>query len=104
LQEAYELFEEALEYHQDEEYDESIRMFKRIFYSFPDHNVGYTSAYNVACGYSLKGDKKNAIKWLEISIKNGFRKFKHMERDTDLDNIRDEPEYKKLIKKYKGED
>lgn len=104
LQEAFELFEEALEYHQDEEYDESIKMFKRIFYSFPDQNVGFTAAYNVACGYSLKGDKKNAIKWLEISIKNGFRNFRHMERDTDLDNIRNEPEYKELIKKYKGED
>lgn len=56
--------------------------------------------YDLACMYSLLNRKEEAIRALTISFEKGYRAFHHMEKDTDLDNIREMPEYKELIKKY----
>ncbi len=47
-------------------------------------------------------DKENAIKCLEKSLELGYLRFAHIERDFDMDFIRDTEEYKSLIKKYKS--
>jgi hypothetical protein len=108
LEEAREMFDDALSDHENAEYDKSIKAFKMIFYKFPEEQIGCISAYNVACGYSLKKLKEEAIDWLEISIARGFLQLppsrghqsmlEHIEDDSDLDNIRDEKRYKELIK------
>jgi tetratricopeptide (TPR) repeat protein len=54
--------------------------------------------YNLACFYSLDNDANNATKYLELAIKNGFKDFDKIKSDPDLDNIRNEEKYKKLIK------
>ena len=36
-----------------------------------------------------------------FGIELGYTDFKHLESDTDLDSIRDDPRYKKLLAKYK---
>ena len=56
--------------------------------------------YDLACMYSLLNRKEEAIRALTVSFEKGFRSFRHMEKDTDLDNIREMPEYKELIQKY----
>lgn len=103
LEEANQMFQQGFEHHQEEKYDEAIELFKKIVDKFPTHNLGYTSAYNIACAYSLKGDKKQALKWLETSVKNGFRNFDHIEQDSDLDNIRDEAEYQRILDEWDQE-
>lgn len=60
-----------------------------------------SSFYDAACLYSLMGEKQKSLSYLEKSLKNGFRRFSHIERDSDLDNIRNEQKFKELIKKYK---
>ena len=100
LQDAGELFEAALEAHRAKEFESSIRDFKRIYYAFRgEHEIASTSAYNVACGYALRGEKEHAIDWLEISIHSGFSKYDHMKQDTDLDNLRDEPRFRELMRR-----
>jgi tetratricopeptide (TPR) repeat protein len=97
-QEASEMFENALELHDKEKnFRESIRLFKRIYYNFPRTRLGSISAYNVACGYALSGKKDEAIDWLEICVKNGYNDFDHLRKDPDLDTLRDEKRYKKLL-------
>ena len=59
--------------------------------------MGFTSAYNVACGYALSGQKEEALDWLELSIKAGFSKIDHLRKDPDLDSLRNEKRYKKLL-------
>ncbi len=70
------------------------------------------SLYNIACAYSLKAgiektedatkkDIEKAIYYLKEAIKNGFRDFEQIKKDTDLDNIRDHPKFKKLLKEKK---
>jgi peroxiredoxin len=57
--------------------------------------------YNLACNYSLNKQKTEALAELDKSLEFGFWDWKHFKKDTDLDNIRDEDEYKATIKKWR---
>ncbi len=96
-QEAQQMFKEALALHEGTKFTDSIRLFKRIYYQFTDTEVGTISAYNVACGYALAGKKEEALDWLEMSVKGGYNDFDHLRKDTDLDGLRNEKRYKKLL-------
>lgn len=56
--------------------------------------------YEVACFYSIKEDKKLALKYLEKAYEAGFRSMNHIGFDSDMDLIRDTPEFKALFAKY----
>ena len=58
--------------------------------------------YNMACVYSLQGKTKKALEHLEKAIEAGFQDFGHMSEDPDMDNIRDEDRYKKMIEEAKA--
>lgn len=67
---------------------------------FPDDNGLF---YNNACLYSLANQKAKALTQLEIAFQKGFKSqgdYKHMQTDSDLDNIRNTPEFKALLEKY----
>ncbi|HZE95453.1 MAG TPA: hypothetical protein VE981_00345 [Planctomycetota bacterium] len=97
-QEAQEMFDNALELHdKDKNYREAIKLFKRIYYNFPKSKMGSIAAYNAACGYALSGQKEEAMDWLELSVKSGYADFDHLRKDTDLDGLRNEKRYKKLL-------
>lgn len=57
--------------------------------------------YDAACLYSIMEEKDKAILFLSKALENGYRNFAHMERDRDLDNIRNMQAYKDLVNKYK---
>lgn len=61
----------------------------------------YGNYYDAACLYSRMRDKENALKYLEMALQRGYNRFAHMERDFDLDFIRNTEEFKSLIEKYK---
>ena len=61
-----------------------------------------SSYYDAACLYSVIGEKRKAVNYLENALRKGYRRFAHIERDRDLDNIRNMQEFKDLIKKYKA--
>ncbi|MDO4367979.1 MAG: tetratricopeptide repeat protein [Bacteroidales bacterium] len=56
--------------------------------------------YDAACLYSIMGDKEKAIFYLRKSLENGFRRFAHIKRDRDLNNIRQTAEYKAIMAEY----
>ncbi len=53
--------------------------------------------YNAACIHSLLGDKEKAVGYLEKSVEFGFRDRDWVIMDRDLDSIRGEEGYKKLL-------
>lgn len=57
--------------------------------------------YNFACTYSLLNDKQNAIYYLQKSIDEGYLDYAHLQEDSDLDNIRNEKDFKVLNDKLK---
>ncbi len=53
--------------------------------------------YNLACIYSLAGNKKKALDYLEKAVKKGFNDLDLIKKDKDLDFIRNEKEFKEII-------
>ncbi|MBN2452804.1 MAG: hypothetical protein JXB40_00890 [Candidatus Omnitrophica bacterium] len=60
-----------------------------------------TIRYNLACDYSLLKRSDSCIEALEKAIKFGYRAFKHMDRDPDLEYIRRDARYGELLLRYR---
>lgn len=58
------------------------------------------NCYDAACLYSVMGEKEKALSYLRQSLENGYRRFAHIKRDRDLNNIRNTEEFKVLMKEY----
>jgi tetratricopeptide (TPR) repeat protein len=60
-----------------------------------------TIAYNLACDYSLLKDADRCLETLEKAIALGYRDFRYMTKDPDLDFIRHDNRYKALILRFR---
>ncbi len=54
--------------------------------------------YNAACFFAQMSEKHSAIQSLKDAVNAGYGNYEWLKRDTDLDSIREEPEYKELVK------
>lgn len=61
------------------------------------------SYYDAACLYSRMNRKNEAMEYLKKAFEHGYKRFAHIEVDYDMDILRDLPEFKELISKYKEE-
>lgn len=59
-----------------------------------------SKCYDAACLYSVMGEKEKALSYLRQSLEDGYRRFAHIKRDRDLNNIRNTEEFKVLMKEY----
>jgi tetratricopeptide (TPR) repeat protein len=84
----------AFRLNQEKRYREVIAVYEEILEADPDDD---TALYNTACAHSLLGEKEKAIAYLEQSVLAGFTDFGHIERDKDLDNIRAEAGYVRIL-------
>lgn len=53
--------------------------------------------YNKSCTYSLKGNVDKAIECLRRAIELDFEFKENAKEDIDFDNIRSNPEFRKLV-------
>jgi clan AA aspartic protease (TIGR02281 family) len=58
--------------------------------------------YDATCLYSLMNKPKEALTNLNLAFQNGYRNFTHLAADDDVDNIRNLPEFKKIISEWKN--
>ena len=56
--------------------------------------------YNLACSYSLLGYVDEAIASLETAIHLGYRDFDFLQKDPDLDPIRGDVRFKRLVVRF----
>jgi tetratricopeptide (TPR) repeat protein len=77
------------------EYARALPLMKKKIELQPDIFDAY---YNIACIYSLQNEIDDAVIWLEKAVEKGFKDWKILETDRDLDNIRGSSYYKKLMK------
>ncbi|MBQ3998748.1 MAG: tetratricopeptide repeat protein [Paludibacteraceae bacterium] len=77
--------------------EEALALYDRIMADEPSAG----NYYDLACIYSLLNRKEEAIRALTTAIEKGYKNFHHMEVDSDLDNIREMPEYIELMAKYR---
>jgi len=54
--------------------------------------------YYGACLYSRLGEKKRAVQLIKDAVTNGYENFEWIKKDPDFDTIRNEPEYRELMK------
>lgn len=55
--------------------------------------------YNVACSFSIANMKDEALRILEISVNEGFSNYNNMKENKDLNNIRNDLMFTKLLEK-----
>ena len=60
-----------------------------------------TAHYNLACRYALLKQPDLAIVTLRKAVELGYRDFRYMLEDHDLDSIRKDPRFRKLVREYK---
>ncbi len=75
------------------------RYLERAIETHPDDAM---NLYNVACVYAHIGETENALDALEKSVGKGMAELEWMQNDSDLDNLRDHPRFKKLLAEAGG--
>ena len=56
--------------------------------------------YNVACSLAMTGQIREAIQVLTRTIELGYNDFAHIEADSDLDQLRDQPSFQELLRRH----
>lgn len=89
-----EWYRRGMRHHEKERYDDAIAAFRKAI------DLGYredASAYNIACGYALKGDADHAFEWLKKAASLGFDVESYL-TDDDLDSLHSDPRWRDLKK------
>ena len=60
-----------------------------------------TAHYNLACRYALLKQADLAFGSLRKAVELGYRDFRFMEQDRDLDSIRKDPRFRQLVKEFR---
>ena len=77
--------------------DSAEAYMQRILDKYPTEG----NYYDAACLMSRMGELQRSIEYLKVSFEKGYHEINHLEKDDDLDGIRDMNEYKELVGKYK---
>ncbi|MEP6820501.1 MAG: winged helix-turn-helix domain-containing protein [bacterium] len=59
------------------------------------------TAYHIACAYALMNKPEQAIKWLQVAAEDGFPCYPLFERDTNLNNLRQDARFVTFLAKQK---
>jgi hypothetical protein len=101
-------FNESYDSRDTKSFNSLLNEYLEIYENLPaDDKKQYTYVlgniyYNLTCIYSLSSDKKSALANLKKAIDAGYNDYRHVQLDTDLDNIRNEKEFLELNKKLKS--
>ncbi len=58
--------------------------------------------YNLACSYALLRRTDLALKTLRRAVELGYRDFRYMREDRDLEAIRHDPRFRQLLREYEN--
>lgn len=91
-EEYFEIFNEAHNLYKKKFFNEGIELYKSIIV---DHAFNECVYYNIACGYSMLGKLDDAFEYLDLATKNKFINWHTFEKDNELNNLRQDPRFKK---------
>jgi len=91
-------FDIGYEYQQLDDFEQAESWYLKLIENFPDSTARANTHYNLACLYSLQNRLDEAIHHLTQTVESGFFDFSWMDKDRDLDNVRDHPEFAALKK------
>jgi tetratricopeptide (TPR) repeat protein len=78
-------------------YAEGLQIDKRLVGLRPGDALAH---YNLACSYALLKRPEQALKTLRRAVELGYRDFRYMREDRDLDSIRHDPRFRQLIREF----
>jgi hypothetical protein len=56
--------------------------------------------YNLACSLALLKRREQSLQTLRRAVELGYRDFRYMREDRDLDTIRHDPRFRQLLREY----
>jgi tetratricopeptide (TPR) repeat protein len=80
-------------------YAEGLQIDKRLVQLRPTDALAH---YNLACSFALLKRPDQSIKTLRRAIELGYRDFRYMREDHDLDSIRHDPRFRQLLREYEN--
>jgi tetratricopeptide (TPR) repeat protein len=58
--------------------------------------------YNLACSYALLKKPDHALRTLRRAVELGYRDFRYMREDRDLEAVRHDPRFRQLLREYES--
>jgi tetratricopeptide (TPR) repeat protein len=80
-------------------YAEGLQIDKRLIHLRPSDPLAH---YNLACSYALLKRPEQALKMLRRAVELGYRDFRYLREDRDLDSIRHDPRFRQLLREYEN--
>ena len=78
---------------------DGLQIDKRLVTLRPNDPLAH---YNLACSYALLKRPDQSIKTLRRAVELGYRDFRYMREDHDLDAIRHDPRFRQLLREYEN--
>src|SRR5262245_5661512 len=78
-------------------YADGLQLDKKLIRLRPQDPLAH---YNLACSYALLRKAELALKTLRQAIELGYRDFRYMREDHDLDSIRHDPRFRQLLREF----
>lgn len=80
-------------------YAQGLQIDKRLIQLRPNDPLAH---YNLACSYALLKRPDQAIKTLRRAVELGYRDFRYMREDRDLDSIRHDVRFRQLLREFES--
>jgi Flp pilus assembly protein TadD len=80
-------------------YPQGLQIDRRLVQLRPNDPLAH---YNLACSYSLLRRLDLAIRTLRHALELGYRDFRYMREDRDLDAIRHDPRFRQLLREFEN--
>jgi tetratricopeptide (TPR) repeat protein len=84
----------AHSYTQAGEHKKALEADKKLATLLPNSNVVF---YNLACSYALLHRTDDALAALQKAIKLGYNDFAHIIKDKDLDSLRTDERFSRIV-------
>jgi tetratricopeptide (TPR) repeat protein len=80
-------------------YADGLEIDKKLIQLRPNDALAH---YNLACSYALLKKPDMALKNLRKAVELGYRDFRYMREDRDLETVRHDPRFKQLLREYES--
>ena len=78
-------------------FGEGLQIDKRLVQLRPNDALAH---YNLACSLALLKRAEQSLKTLRRAVELGYRDFRYMREDHDLDAIRHDPRFRQLLREF----
>ena len=80
-------------------YADGLDIDRKLIQLRPNDSLAH---YNLACSYALLKKPDLALKTLRRAVELGYRDFRYMREDRDLETVRHDPRFRQLLREYES--